>query len=119
MTTYEDAYRVTFTNTYADRCEACGEDATATYRLDGDANAADACYECAADYALRAHYSDFYANPAEAWTEDADYLRELADAEWDGGAAALIGGAFVQGVSATAAAEAAALAARITKGARA
>jgi hypothetical protein len=107
--TTEDAYRVTFTNTYADRCEACGIATTATYRLDGDANAADACYQCAADYALRAHYSDFYANPAEAWTEDADHLRQLADAEWDGGAAALIGGAFVQEVSASALAEASAI----------
>jgi hypothetical protein len=107
--TTEDAYRVTFTNTYADRCEACGEDTTATYRLDGDANAADACYECAADFALRAHYSDFYADPAEAWTEDADYLRELADAEYDGGAAGLLRGAFTQRVSASALAEASAI----------
>jgi hypothetical protein len=110
VTTYEDdAYRVTYTNTYADRCEACGDATTATYRLDGDANAADACYECAADYALRAHYSEFYADPAEVWTEDADYLRTLADAEYDGGADGLISGAFVQCVSASALAEASAI----------
>jgi hypothetical protein len=113
--TTEDAYRVTFTNTYADRCEACGDATTATYRIDGDANAADACYGCAADYALRAHYSDFYANPAEAWTEDADYLRELADAEYPGGYAGLMAGAFAQRVSASALAEASAI---VTKGAR-
>jgi len=108
---------ITYTNTYADRCEACGIATTATYRIDGDANAADACYECAADYALRAHYADFYANPAEAWTEDADYLRELADAEWEGGAAALIRSAFVREVSASALAEASAMIAAMPKGA--
>ena len=105
----EETYRVTFTNTFADRCEICGEDATATYRLDGDANAADACYGCAADYALRAHYSEFYADPSEAWTEDADHLRELAEAEYPGGYAGLIRGAFAQRISASALAEASAI----------
>lgn len=111
--TNEDAYRVTFTNTYADRCEACSVATTDTYRLDGDANAADACYECAAEYALRAHYSEFYADPSEAWTEDAAYLRELADAEYPHGYAGLMAGAFVQHVSASALAEASAI---VTKG---
>jgi hypothetical protein len=110
-------YRVTFTNTYADRCEACGDATTATYRLDGDANAADACYGCAADYALRAHYSGFYNPPSDAWTEDADYLRELAEAEYPGGVAGLLAPAFAQRVSASASLEAAAIAASITKGA--
>ena len=109
----EDAYRVTFTNTFADRCETCGEDTTATYRLDGDRNAADVCYGCAAGYALRAHYADYYADPSEAWTEDADHLRELADAEYPGGYAGLIRGAFAQRVSASALAEASAIAAAV------
>ena len=111
----EDAYRVTFASTFADRCEACGDDTTATYRLDGDRNAADACYGCAADFALRAHYSQFYADPSEAWTEDADHLRELAEAEYPGGYAGLMAGAFTQRVSASAVAEASAI---VTKGAR-
>jgi len=43
----------TYTATNADRCEACGIATTVTYRLDGDANAADACYFCAAENAVR------------------------------------------------------------------
>ena len=47
----------TYTETNADRCECCGITTTVTYRLDVDANAADACYFCAAEYAVRTRAS--------------------------------------------------------------
>jgi hypothetical protein len=74
---------ITYTETYADRCEACGIDTTRTYLLDGDANAADACYFCAEDFALRVFVADLLPVPSEAWKMDGEEVLALAK-EWSG-----------------------------------
>jgi hypothetical protein len=99
---------ITYTETYADRCEACGIETTRTFRLDGDANAADACYFCAEDFALRFVTAQLLPIPAEAWTMDgADVLTFVK--EWTKDVDGYLASVFLPRVSASALAEASAI----------